>query len=87
LFSMLPFGSDLTAEEVRLAAALKSLQAHTASAAGKIATTTNAVFSGHAPQHLQPYLQRMQLDQPKTLQEQLWQKLLVNALEETLAKE
>jgi acyl-CoA hydrolase len=83
LFSEFPFGTDLTAEEVALAHALKFLEARTATRLGRIATVAAAVRRGRpAPRHAAA-LARMGLAEPGSFAERLTQRLIVFALDAT----
>jgi acyl-CoA hydrolase len=85
----LPFGTDLTEEELILAQALGHV-AGLASTRGvrslDLATARRA--AGRPPKAALPYLARLGLDHPRTLKEQAWQRLvtyglaLVGALDE-----
>lgn len=83
-FTEYPFGTDLTADEVVLARALKALQARTATRAGKLQAVAAALFSRPPPEHYRGLLQRLQLDRPTTFGERLLQRLVANALAEVL---
>jgi acyl-CoA hydrolase len=79
-FSEYPFGTDLTAEEIVLTRALKSLQARTTTLPRKLGTLLDAVWRGKpADRHL-PLLQRLRLDRPTSLGERLLQRLVAMAL-------
>lgn len=80
LFSEFPFGTDLTGEEIILAKALASLKAHTTGSWTRLRTVASAILSWGTPVNLQPYLRRMSLEEPRTRQEWLWQRLLVREL-------
>jgi acyl-CoA hydrolase len=80
LFSDFPFGTDFTAEEIVLARALSRLKERTSGAWPRVKTLTGAVATPGTPVALRPYLRRMSLDAPKTRQEWLWQRLLVQEL-------
>jgi acyl-CoA hydrolase len=83
LFSEFPFGTDLTADEVTLAHALKFLEARTATRAGRLAAVATALLRGRpAPRHAAA-LTRMDLATPGSLAERLTQRLLVVALDAT----
>ena len=87
LFQDLPFGSDITPEEVVLAKALRALQAKTHSWSGKVGAAVRAMLAdANAPQ-LQPYLARMGLTSPKTLGERLQRGLVAVAVDEEIGKE
>ena len=81
LFSDFPFGTDLTAEEIVLAAALTRLKSKTARGWPKLRTVMSAALSRGTPAALEPYLKRMSLHAPRTRQEWLWQRLLVQELD------
>ena len=82
-FSEYPFGTDLTAEEIALSRALRFLDARTGTKLGRLATAAAAIASGRpAPRH-QAALKRMRLDQPKSLNERLEQRLVVLGLDAT----
>jgi len=79
-FSEYPFGTDLTAEEIVLARALKTLQARTVTRAGKVRAVLGALFSGNPPESHSAFLKRMRLDRPATFGERLLQRLVSRAL-------
>jgi acyl-CoA hydrolase len=83
LFSEFPFGTDLTAEEVTLAQALKFLEARTATRAGRAATVAAALLRGRPAARHAAALTRMDLAAPRSLAERLTQRLLVVALDAT----
>jgi hypothetical protein len=87
LFEDLPFGSDITPEEVVLAKALRGLQAATHSLPGKVSATLRALFADATAPRLQPYLARMALTTPQSFGERLQRGLVAVALEEALKKE
>jgi acyl-CoA hydrolase len=80
LFSDFPFGTDFTAEEIVLARALSRLKENTSGGWPRVKTLAGAVATPGTPVAMRPYLQRMSLDAPKTRQEWLWQRLLVQEL-------
>jgi acyl-CoA hydrolase len=82
LFSEFPFGTDLTQEEVVLAKALTSLKEHTAAPAWpRLKTIARAMTSRGIPPAMRPYLERMALLSPRSRQEWLWQRLLLQELQ------
>jgi acyl-CoA hydrolase len=87
LFQDLPFGSDITPEEVVLAKALRGLQAQTHSWSGKVGAAVRALFADAAAPRLQPYLARMGLTEAKTLGERLQRGLVAVAVDEEISKE
>jgi hypothetical protein len=80
LFSEFPFGTDFTGEEIVLAKALKGLQERTAGGWPRVKALVGAVTSRGIPSAVRPYLERMSLGAPRTRQEWLWQRLLVEEL-------
>jgi acyl-CoA hydrolase len=82
LFSEFPFGTDLTQEEVVLAKALARLKEHTAAPAWpRLKTIARAMTSRGIPPAMRPYLERMALLSPRSRQEWLWQRLLLQELQ------
>jgi acyl-CoA hydrolase len=80
LFSDFPFGTDFTREEIVLARALKGLKEGTTGGWPRVKALMGAVTSRGVPSALRPYLDRMSLGAPRTRQEWLWQRLLVQEL-------
>lgn len=87
LFPELPFGSELTAEEIVLAKALRRLEADAASLTGKLRSLARAAryMPGDAPAETRACLERMGLQRPTTLTERLQRGLLVQALRQVLS--
>jgi acyl-CoA hydrolase len=83
LFSDFPFGTDFTREEIVLARALKRLKERTTGGWPRVKALMGAVTSRGIPSALRPYLDRMSLGAPRTRQEWLWQRLLVEELRAT----
>ena len=83
-FSEYPFGTDLTAEEIVLARALKGLQARTVTRAGKVRAVLGALLSGSPPESHRAFLKRMRLDDPVTFGERVLQRLVSRALRDAL---
>jgi acyl-CoA hydrolase len=79
-FSEYPFGTDLTAVEIELARALKFLGARTGSGGARLRTVLAALMSGARAQAQAAALQRMGLDQPRTVGEWLERRLVSYAL-------
>jgi Acetyl-CoA hydrolase/transferase C-terminal domain len=79
LFSEFPFGTDFTRQEIILAKALEGLKERT-TGWPRVKALVGAVTSRGVPVGLRPYLERMSLDTPRTRQEWLWQRLLVQEL-------
>ncbi|HKU14007.1 MAG TPA: acetyl-CoA hydrolase/transferase C-terminal domain-containing protein, partial [Steroidobacteraceae bacterium] len=80
LFDDLPFGSDITPEEVALAKALRGLQAETRSWPGKVSATVRALLADTAAPRLRPYLSRMGLETPRSFGERVQRGLVASAL-------
>jgi acyl-CoA hydrolase len=80
LFSDFPFGTDLTGEEIVLAEALAGLKQRMAGGWPRVKALTGAVAARGIPAAVRPYLERMSLSRPRTRQEWLWQRLLVQEL-------
>jgi acyl-CoA hydrolase len=87
LFEDLPFGSDITPEEVVLAKALRGLQTATHSWSGKAGAALRALLADTSAPQLRPYLARMGLAQPRSFGERLQRGLVANAVTEALRKE
>jgi acyl-CoA hydrolase len=82
LFSEFPFGTDLTREEIVLTKALTQLKEKTSSGWPRFKAMAGAMAIRGIPSEVKPYLERMSLAAPKTRQEWLWQRLLVQELSE-----
>ena len=80
LFSDFPFGTDLTRDEIALAAALRAMRRSTAGPVGKLRAALAFARPGSVPPELEPLLERMGLAAPSTREERLWQKLLAREL-------
>ena len=86
MFVPLPYGTDFTEEEIVLMSALKALKSQTSWGGGKAAAALRTLLPAPVTPLVRPYLQRMQLDHPQSLQEKLLQKMLINALNKTMDK-
>ena len=84
-FSEFPFGTDLTAEEVVLEKALRSLAAASATAGGRAATLLRALVTPVDAAPLRSFLARMQLDAPRTLADHFKARLVAQAVAGVLA--
>ena len=82
LFSTYPFGTDLSREEIELAAALRWLKDATTTRSGRVVTVARALFTGVRTddRHL---LGRMQLGEPSNFREKLDARLVGLALRAT----
>ncbi len=85
LFPVFPFGTDFTQEEQVIGKALKSLKKKTSTTSGKLMTILKGLISSGTPEKTLPYLERMQLENPKTFEEKLYRKLLVKELKEMVS--
>jgi hypothetical protein len=80
LFSELPFGSDLTAEEITLGRQLRRLKASTGSWSGRLGLLARLLRPmSRNPAHA-PMLTRMGLATPRGLRERFWRRLVAAAL-------
>jgi acyl-CoA hydrolase len=79
-FSEYPFGTDLTAEEVVLARALKRLQELTTTRGGKVRVLLSALLSREPPEAHRRLLQRMRLASPATFGERMLQRMVAHAI-------
>ena len=79
-FGALPFGSDLTAEEIALGRALKKLKSRSESLGGKLAIAAGLLRPRSRDATLRPALERMQLFRPRGFRERLWRRLVSVAL-------
>jgi len=82
-FSEYPFGTDLTAEEIALARALKYLEAHTATPLARLRTLAAAVAHGRPAAAHAAALRRMGLERARGAGELLQQRLVALALAAT----
>ncbi len=82
-FSEYPFGTDLTAEEIVLARALKFLQARTTTLPARLATLAVAIVRGRSASKYRSLLQRLRLESPATFGERVLQRLVTMALRDT----
>jgi hypothetical protein len=76
----LPFGSDLTAEEIELARALKWLKSGTASWRGRLTVARRALAAKPTSAALRPTLLRMALAEPAGLRQRIERRLVAAAL-------
>jgi hypothetical protein len=80
LFSEFPFGTDFTREEIVLLKAMTNLKRKTGGGWPRIKSIAGALSRTAVPAAVRPYLKRMSLDAPRTREEWLWQRLLVQEL-------
>lgn len=77
-----PFGTDLTEQELALAASLKKIQALSAEPGHFIATAARALLHKGDEEAARPFLERLHLEHPDTTKDFLIQQLLMLELEE-----
>lgn len=82
LLPAFPCGCDFTAEELTLGKALRGVKA-AAAATAKWKLALRSVFYGDIPAQAQPYLERMKLGAPQTLQDKVVRMLLVEELKKS----
>jgi acyl-CoA hydrolase len=80
LLQELPFGSDLTAEEIVLAPALKSLGASLQTWPGRLLLARRALAADVSDTALRPLFERMALAQPTSWRERIERRLVAAAL-------
>ena len=80
LFTEFPAGTELTQEEISLVKALTRLQRSTSSRGAALLAALRAMSDFHTPAALNPALARMDLLEPRSRREWLWQRLLVREL-------
>ena len=79
-FGALPFGTDLTPEEIALARALKKPKARSESLGGKLGIASGLLRPRSRDPALRPALERMGLFRPHGFHERLWRRLVSAAL-------
>jgi hypothetical protein len=79
-FAPFPFGTELTADELRLAKGLKALQAAMATTGGKLSTLLGALSAPAANADHDRLIARMGLDRPRDWKDRLTARLLRKAL-------
>ena len=82
-FPELPFGSDLTAEEIELARALKWLKSAAGSWRGRLTVARRALAANPASAALRPALLRMALAEPAGVRQRIERRLVAAALRST----
>ena len=87
LFPRYPFGTELTEEEITLAAALRRIKAKVESTPGALEAILEAAIEGTLDEDVAPYLKRMDLQHPETLRERLYQRLIAAELHHVLREQ
>jgi acyl-CoA hydrolase len=77
-----PFGTELTPQEIALAASLRKIKSLSEEPAHFITTAFKALLHKADPEAAKPFLERMQLEHPETTRDFLVQQLLLLDLEE-----
>ena len=86
MFADFPFGTDFTAEEIVLGKALKRLKERTATRLGKSLAVIAALLQASVPDNVRPYLERMNLYQPKSFGEKVLRNLVAGEVKKLVAK-
>ncbi len=79
-FGRFPFGTELSAEELRIVAALIKVRAKSNSLAGKAGLLRDVLFPGAVTEEIATMLRRMGLDTTGNLKEKIYRRLLIAAL-------
>jgi hypothetical protein len=79
-FPTFPLGTDFTEEELVLGKTLKALKARMGSPGSAMRAMVRVIEVKGVPEAAKPYLARMGLDNPGTLQEKMSQKLIISEL-------
>ncbi len=77
-----PFGTDLTPDEIALAASLRKIKALSDEPGHFVASTFRALLHHGDEEAARPFLERVHLDHPETPKEFIVQQLLMMELEE-----
>jgi len=80
LFGELPFGSDLSSEELALGRALRRMKARAESWSGRLALLARFLRPMPRDPAQVPMLARMGLAAPRGLRERFWRRLVATAL-------
>jgi acyl-CoA hydrolase len=79
-FTALPYGTDLTPEEITLGRALRGLKARAQTIGGKLGVAASLVFARPRDAAIAPLLERMNLADPRGLRERMLRRLVAAAL-------
>jgi acyl-CoA hydrolase len=79
-FQTFPFGVDMTDEELILAKTLKAIKGRMSNPKGALGSLKQAIALQAIPEAARPYLERLQLLDPQTLQGKMLRKLIVAEL-------
>ncbi|HEX9707169.1 MAG TPA: acetyl-CoA hydrolase/transferase C-terminal domain-containing protein [Steroidobacteraceae bacterium] len=79
-FVALPYGTDLTPEEIRLGQALRRLKSRAETLGGKLGIGSSLALARPRDKAIAPLLERMKLTSPRGLRERLLRRLVAAAL-------
>jgi acyl-CoA hydrolase len=79
-FPTFPFGIDMTDDELVLAKTMTALKGRLSRTGGTIGVINQAIKTHSVPDTAKPYLERLQLLNPQTLQEKMVRKLIIAEL-------
>ncbi len=79
-FGRFPFGTELSDEELRIAATLKKIKAASISVAGKTRLLRDILFPGAVTEEIAVLLKRMGLDTAHSLKEKIYRRMLTAGL-------
>lgn len=85
MFPAFPCGTDFTTEELVVARCLKSMKSKTESKSTLIKALLRALKNPQAPAAYTPYLERVQLDQPKSMEDKIARVLMMDELKTVLS--
>lgn len=85
MFPAFPCGTDFTTEELVVARCLKSMKAKTESKSTIIKALVRALKNPSAPAEYQPYLARVQLDTPTSMEDKIARVLMMDELKTVLS--
>ncbi|AUM11377.1 acetyl-CoA hydrolase/transferase C-terminal domain-containing protein [Ketobacter alkanivorans] len=85
MFPAFPCGTDFTTEELVVARCLKSMKAKTESKSTLIKAMIRALQNPTAPAQFTPYLERVQLDQPTSMEDKIARVLMMDELKTVLS--
>lgn len=83
LFNELPFGGEFTDDELVIAKALKHLQSKTATRSGRYGAIAKALLVPASTAAMERYLERLDLNRPKSLADRIERGLVIDALRAT----
>ncbi|MGB3623465.1 MAG: acetyl-CoA hydrolase/transferase C-terminal domain-containing protein [Ketobacter sp.] len=81
LFPAFPFGSDFTETELVVVQCLKAMQSKMSRKSNIFRAILRSVKNKQVPEHFTPYLQRVELDQPATIEDKIARAMMIKELE------